>query len=181
MKIEKCEKVTDKALNRNIILAVLGILLCLTMLSASTWAWFDDSVTSVQNNFTSGEYLIEVVITDSEGNAAQSVTDRDGKARYRLSANGVYSITLTGKGTVSGGYCIIEYADGELYSQQIYTEKTESTPKQITFSFCAELDTELLFSACWGYYNGEPDVTDGCEILLSESDEPIEADGEEGR
>ena len=180
MNIKKRELTADKALNRSIVLAAVGILLCLTMLSATTWAWFGETVSSMENSFSTGNYLVRVTLSDGEGNILDGETDEDGRQLYRLEAHKRYLVTLTGEGSVSGGYCVLKYGDTTLYSEQIYTQSTESTPKQITFSFGVNTDGQFSISSCWGCYNGEPDITDGAEILLGESNGQLADGGESG-
>ena len=163
----KGEKITDKALNYNIISAVIGVILCLASLTAATWAWFGDSVSSIENDLSTGVYSVSVSVTDSAGNVLKAKNDTEGKEFYELSANEKYSVTLKGEGTVSEGYCILKCGNESLYTQQIYTENTQDSPNQITFSLTSASDGSLYISSCWGLYSETPQLTDGCDHLLS--------------
>ena len=165
-RIEKGKKITDKALNYNVIAAVIGVILCLSSLTAATWAWFGDSVSSVENTLKTGVYSVSVEITDENGTALIKQTDVDGKDFYALAAGERYSVTLAGEGTVSSGYCILRCGKEELYTQAVYTEVSTESPKQITFTLISNESDELYISSCWGSYSELPQLTDGCEYAL---------------
>ena len=152
-KISDDEKITEKSFTFNIVASVVGVLLCLTSLTAATWAWFGDSVTSPVNEVQTGQYSLDVSVTPQGGAAL----DPEENGSYMLTKDVVYSVTLKAEGNVSTGYCMAKFsglADDEsnkFYSVQIFTnERPEKTPKEITFLLTAAEDCDVSFSALWG-------------------------------
>ena len=168
LKVKENDKVTDKALTFNLAAAVIGIILCLASLTAATWAWFGDSVSSASNTVKTGIYSLSVIIEDADAAPVTKSGDPEGKEFYDLEAGKRYKITLTGEGSVSVGYCILKHGETELYTEQIYTEATDNTPKSISFYITAETDTRLYISSSWGKYGGSPDIeADGDYTLFA--------------
>lgn len=166
-KVKDGEKVTDRALASSLITAIAGIILCLASLTAATWAWFGDSVSSASNTVQAGFYSVTAKVKDSAEAQLESKEDADGNEYYELLAGERYEITLTGEGSVSGGYCILEYGENELFTERIFTAENESTPKKISFSVVAEQSIKLYIGSSWGKYSGTPDIIDGGEYELA--------------
>jgi hypothetical protein len=162
-KISDDEKITEKSFTFNIVASVVGVLLCLTSLTAATWAWFGDSVTSPVNEVQSGQYLLDVSVMkqgSSEAVAPKPVSTDPNKL-YKLDP-GEYVITLTGGGNVTTGYCKVEFGGNEkpFYSEQVFTDestKTESeAPRKISFVLKVEgAAIDVSFSALWGTYSSD--------------------------
>ena len=174
IKVKENEKVTDKAMTYNLVAAIIGMILCLASLSAATWAWFGSSVSSSSNTVKAGIYSVDVEIKDEAQTALEAKKDSEGREYYELSSGERYEIVLTGEGTVSSGYCILEYGGRELYTEQIYTDSTEHTPKSIGFYFVAENDARLYVASSWGKYGGTPDLIAGGEYDASSLVQTVE-------
>ncbi len=172
-------KVTDKVLTYNIAAAVIGMILCLASLTATTWAWFGDSISSTQNTVKSGAYNIDIAVSEkvSESSFSQVLpsVDAEGKVYYELEAAKTYKIELAGNGTVSTGYAVLKCEDKTLYTEQIFTSASDKTPKQISFTVDTNDATRLYISSCWGTYSGVPDMTDGGDYDLLSA---IQSDGQ---
>ena len=167
IKVKDNEKVTDKALASNLVAAVIGIILCLASLTAATWAWFGDSVLSASNTVQTGSYSVSAQVKNSSAEQLEAKKDAEGKEYYELSAGERYEITLTGEGTISGGYCILEYGENELLTERIFTAANEDTPKRISFYVVPSENIKLYISSSWGKYGGTPDINDGGDYVLT--------------
>ena len=76
-----------------------------------------------------------------------------------LEAGQTYKVTLTAAGNApSGGYCKVEGGDVPLYTETILPNES------LTFTLIPETDAVYTFTAIWGKYSGEPDITNGCTI-----------------
>ena len=58
------EKVTEKALRRVLISSICSILLCMTCLVSTTWAWFTVSVENTRNEIWIAAPKVSVTIKD---------------------------------------------------------------------------------------------------------------------
>ena len=65
--VPRGERVTEKHLRRVLASSVAGILLCMTCLVSTTWAWFTVSVTSENNEIHIGSLSIRLCVTDKAG------------------------------------------------------------------------------------------------------------------
>lgn len=177
-RIPKDGKVSDKTFTYNIVAGVVGILLCLTSLTAATWAWFGSAITSDKNTITSGQYSVTETVINIKDSENTEVVSVDGV--YVL-YDGTYSITLTGAGTVSTGFCTVSITenteDGEKISkhtQQIFTPGSENTEEgklsEISFELTVKNcdSVRLTVTPCWG----TSAVTDGkiCDAGVYEYD-----------
>ena len=167
--VPKEGKVSDKTFTYNIVAGVLGILLCLTSLTAATWAWFGSSITTQNNSIQSGQYFVEKTVAHQTANAegqTENVTlSADEKDVYTLKAGQEYRITLVGQGSVSTGYCKVTISEQEnetetpkasTHTQQIFTKDyaapTEGKAGSISFDLLVsgEKDVQLTIEPCWG-------------------------------
>ncbi len=167
--VPKEGKVSDKTFTYNIVAGVLGILLCLTSLTAATWAWFGSSITAQNNTIQSGQYFVEKEVkheaTNGEGQNETLILDANENDVYNLEAGKTYHITLTGQGNVSTGYCKVTVsqekegavtASASMHTQQIYTEDyivpAEGKVGSISFDLIVNGDGKfkLTVEPCWG-------------------------------
>ena len=162
-------KVSDKMMTFNIVACIIGMLLCLSSLTAATWAWFGDSITSPVNQVQTGEYKIVVQITDSAtGN--EILPDSDGA--YAVAAGGIYDIKLAASGSVSTGYGAIRFVsdnENKFYTPQIFTESSEKSPNFISFKLISSKNETLVVDSWWGTLstpNEERDIQDGASYTF---------------
>ena len=62
----------NRSTKRALLMSVLSLLLCVSMLIGTTFAWFTDSVTSGRNTIQSGN--LDVVLEYWDGNSYEEVT-----------------------------------------------------------------------------------------------------------
>ena len=156
--VPKDGRVSDKTLTYNIVAAAIGILLCLTSLTAATWAWFGSSVSTQSNSIQSGQYDVSVSV--AELGDTETVLAADANNNYRLEAGKTYRVTLAGLGNVSTGYCSIRLTGSTetVHTQQIYTPEfaDASAGKKAEIDFELSVGEELAGSVelfvipCWG-------------------------------
>lgn len=171
--VPKEGKVSDKTFTYNIVAGVLGILLCLTSLTAATWAWFGSSITSPKNSIRSGQYLVEKTVehktVNSEGQAENVTLSASERDVYFLTAGQQYHITLKGSGTASTGYCKVTVYEADengattsetsMHTQQIFTKASEGKAAEISFDLLVSgsKDVQLTVEPCWGTSAKEED------------------------
>lgn len=165
--IPKYGRVSDKTFTYNIVAGIVAILLCLTSLTAATWAWFGSAITSDKNTISSGQYDVTrtvLMITDGEPLEVVSVDEV-----YVLYA-GTYKITLSSEGTVSTGFCTVSITENSedgakltKHTQQIFTPEhtTNGDGRCSEISFMLTVknceSVRLTVKPCWG----TSAVTDG--------------------
>lgn len=69
------EKVTEKHLMRVLISSVCSILLCMTCLVSTTWAWFTVSITSENNVIGIGQWTEPAAVADETTQATTANTE----------------------------------------------------------------------------------------------------------
>ncbi|MBQ8850431.1 MAG: hypothetical protein IJ011_08890 [Clostridia bacterium] len=192
--VPKDGKVPDKTFTYNMVAGVLGILLCLTSLSAATWAWFGGSVTTENNTIQSGQYGVteNIIVKTTDGD--QEVPP-DEYGVYNL-GKGTYHITLTGTGTVSTGYCIVTLKQQsgtdtqsdtganatQKHTQQVFTSEymnnateADKAGKVSSISFDLLIGEEnnnstvqMTIEPCWGTSSvpNTEKIVDGCKCTF---------------
>lgn len=88
--IPKGEKVTEKALRKVLISSVCSILLCMTCLVSTTWAWFAVSIENTENVIQIATIKETVTIANAEDNTVIELQN----GTYTL-VNGIYNITVS--------------------------------------------------------------------------------------
>ena len=157
-------KISDKMMTFNIVACIVGMLLCLSSLSAVTWAWFADSIISPVNQVQTGEYRLAVKITDSDtGNEISP----DSNGMYQLTADVIYDVELAATGSVSTGYGAIRFSsddENKFYTPQIFTVDSEKSPNLICFRITSSKNENLSVDSWWGTLStpdAERDIQDG--------------------
>ena len=181
--VPKDGKISDKTLTYNIVAGVLGILLCLTSLTAATWAWFGSSITTQSNSIKSGQYDVSVSVVERSDAETETALTADENDNYKLEAGKTYSIGLEGLGNVSTGYCAVRLTGSTetVHTQQIFTPefaaaeagKVDKISFELTISDELTEGAELSVIPCWGssalpaedkLYDGHSYTFDGSSI-----------------
>lgn len=111
-------KERSDGLNHILAPSVLGIVLCGMLLSGVSWAWFTASGSSGVSAIQSATYTVSVAI-EQDGISEPVAADENGVYTLRGLERGTYVITITAVGSANTGYCKVELADREYYTQQI--------------------------------------------------------------
>ena len=153
----------DKAFIRSIAISFFAIIVCVVLLSASTFAWFTTTVES-ENNITSSVYKLDIGVKYSITDGTEVVnplTDADGNLSYLLEGGKVYTVTITAlTDNVTGktGYIKMVYGENTLYSEQIDRGET------ISFTVEYSANTRITIIECWGMSSrpdSERDINNG--------------------
>lgn len=143
------DKLTDKAFSRLMLTSVLGILVCIMCLCSATWAWFSTDISSDSNTLGTGNFGLNVAITDANGTTVTISERDDGTSVCTLGEAGQYTVTLTmtEDTTVTKGFCTIKADGGSYQSASINIEGTNP----FVFTLDAAKDgMTVTFSPSWG-------------------------------
>ena len=66
-----------KSTKRSLLLSVLSLMLCITMLLGTTYAWFTDSVTSGKNKIVAGNLDVELTHNNGPTLISAAFVDND--------------------------------------------------------------------------------------------------------
>lgn len=155
------EKVTEKALRRVLISSICSILLCMTCLVSTTWAWFTVSVENTRNEIWIAAPEVSVTIKDGLG---ADVAPDNGV--YDLAANRDYTLTLKLIGEVGSGSDL--KVDRPVYAimtvlkekdSQSYYVAINDTPFTLN-GFELDMPAKLSFIVSWMKGNAGPLNTD---------------------
>ena len=149
--VPKEGKVREKVLFSRITVAVIIMLIWMSAIGFTAYAYFTCSVTSGINTITSATYGMETEIVDSDDSQTKlEPSSQDGMTSIYEVGAGVYNITLTATGTATTGYCKIEVkGTGKtvtLFTQQISPGGT------ISFTLVPNADATVVITPQWGTY-----------------------------
>lgn len=124
------EKVTEKALRRVLISSICSILLCMTCLAGSTWAWFAESVENkeIVIKIAKAERSVSVKLADDDSEVALSK-----EGNYDLKQGTKYKIAVAVQSDSSG-----EDAFGRkqsIFVSMTVSYQTERQPENYVFEF----------------------------------------------
>lgn len=151
------EKVTEAAMTRSIMAAVIGIVLCMACLFGTTWAWYSSSVTS-------GVSVTEGANFDFSVDITENVVETDGVYTFE---GGEHTVTLTKTGTAEKGFCKVEAKKSGEDSETTSYYIVDFTSQE-SIEFIAKGSGTLKLIPMWGTpaegYNPIPD--NGIELTL---------------
>lgn len=150
------------AVKLTLIVCILCAIVCVCLFSATTYAWFSDSVTATGSNIVSADYSIISTLYKDETTVAPTTSTALGVKEYDLTA-GEYKITFTAQGSASTGFAFIKVktASGTstYYTQQI-TPNAECT---ITLSLAVDAIVTLDYQ--WGNHGRTENVITNSLII----------------
>ena len=135
------DKSIEKAFKQNILISVVGIILCMILLSSTTWAWFTASISSDDNTIKSA-YCNVTVGAERDG---VSVESSDGV--YQLLGGVRYDFRISADGTADSAYCIFRINGKDYYTAQIPTAEPDN---YMTFSLQFTTATDVEVITRWG-------------------------------
>lgn len=158
MEQQNKEKISDKAFARLILTSVLGILVCIVCLSASTYAWFTDGEIGASNKIQSAsECLFSALVYTNDTDELVATVDTQNPITLKI--KGDYTVTLTLPSGSASGYLVVRVGSQEYYSD--YLQRNDSTNQTLTFTLKADTETSVTLFARWGIYSDESDVQNG--------------------
>ena len=149
MQEKNTEKLTDKAFTRMWIASVISILICITCLGSTTWAWFLAGHSSNENTLQSGRFALDVTATGDQNTDGAEITVLPSGKTSCTFAQGRYTVVLTTTldTTVKTGFCTVLVGDREYHTDAIDIDGNNS------FTFTLDVaadDTKVIFSPSWG-------------------------------
>lgn len=166
--IPKHSKIPDKAMFVRIITTIVIVVMCLSAMSITAYAYFSYNITSGSNIIKAANFEADVSITVTEKDSSATVeVTKQKNASYtaNLKAGKIYTITLdeSDGSTAKTGFCIVSAINcpDVYHSQQIGADSAvegEFTDKVI-FQLKVTADTTVTFLSHWGTssYYGESD------------------------
>ena len=179
------QKVTEKHMRRVLISSICSILLCMTCLVSTTWAWFAISIENEQNEIVTAE--LTDLLTDLTVRQGETRIEPSNDGSFSIKKDTEYELTITRIPNTDDlnqkmkfyGSFIIRYTEGE--------DKTEIYRATIidTFSISIKINTnaKLSIEVSWlepkngTWLTGDPitiEVEEPTEEPTEQSTEPTE-------
>lgn len=162
--VDNRDDLADKTFIHSLTVCVASILLCLILLSATTWAWFGDNISSASNSIQAGNCTVSVDVKNS-GTNVEPQANTDSAYTFIFGAEKQYTVTITSMGTAKSSYCILIVDGKEYYTEQI---STVSPDNSITFTMSFTNETPVQIITRWGTYhadNAARDIYGGKEYV----------------
>ena len=140
---DNAKSLSEKAFVQSMVISVLSILLCIVCLCTMTWAWFGENVSSASATIKTGNCIVNVVVSYTDGENVVELTP-DILGAYELKKDIDYTVAISVSGTASSAYCRFAANGNENYTQQI------ATGSQMTFTMKFTEDTTVILDKYWG-------------------------------
>ena len=140
------QKITDKAFSRVLISSVLSIILLLTCLTGTTWAWFMVDIENTDNVIAIATITMDATVLQENG----TTVTRESDGSYAL-LGGTYTLQLQAETNATG-------SQRTIYVLLTLTQMEETTQYYVPFSGGQTAgDTPIVvntpaiasFSVCW--------------------------------
>lgn len=136
--------------------SMLAICICAICLCGASWAWFTASTSTGTTAIQAASYSVNV----SAENESVKIASESGTFTVTFTTAGSYTITLTPSGTAGTGYCKINFADVDHYTDQL-------TSDSLRFTVNADADSKLTITPQWGCYSGTATIQGGDVITVT--------------
>ena len=136
--------------------SMLAICICAICLCGASWAWFTASTSTGTAAIQAASYSVNV----SAENESVKIASESGTFTVTFTTAGSYTITLTPSGTAGTGYCKINFADVDHYTDQL-------TSDSLRFTVNADADSKLTITPQWGCYSGTATIQGGDVITVT--------------
>ena len=180
------QKVTEKHMRRVLISSICSILLCMTCLVSTTWAWFAISIENEQNEIVTAE--LTDLLTDLTVRQGETRIEPSNDGSFSIKKDTEYELTITRIPNTDDlnqkmkfyGSFIIRYTEGEEDKTEIYRATIIDT-----FSISIKINTnaKLSIEVSWlepkngTWLTGDPitiEVEEPTEEPTEQSTEPTE-------
>ena len=161
MEQQNKEKLSDKAFARLTLTSILGILVCIICLSATTYAWFTGSVQVKGGNFKAADACLLSVSVYKDG-AEEAIIDTQTPITFEC--EGTYTVTLTLLKESASGYLVLTVDGQEYYSD--YLQGNNENDQTLTFTLNVTTAQSVSFTARWGIYSGDCHVKNGETLTI---------------
>ncbi len=151
--VPKYGKVKEKIMLIRTAMTVMIMVVCLSAMSFTAYAYFSHNVTSGSNIIKAAHFEAQITINDG----AVELT-KDGKYQVAaLEAGKEYSVTLaapTAPGSAKTGFCVITYEGGQTiyHTQQLGTDESiaDGETPFIKFTLTVSQNAKVFFLSHWG-------------------------------
>lgn len=164
MNKQNTEKLSEKAFIRLLLVSVIGVLLCIVCLSATTYAWFTGSAEGNHNKIQAADACLLSVTVHKNGVAEALATVNTSTPVTLDVTEGEYTVTLTLPQGSASGYLVIGASGQSYYSA--YLQRNETADQELSFTLCAESAQALTLTARWGIYSDDCQVDNGGVLTL---------------
>ncbi|MBO5224465.1 MAG: hypothetical protein J6C23_08140 [Clostridia bacterium] len=104
--MEKNKKLIKGSVRLTVIVCVLCAVMCFCLFSATTFAWFTDSVTASNSTMVSADYSVISTLSKEGTTVTPDVATASGIKEYNLTS-GIYKIEFTAQGSATTGFAFI--------------------------------------------------------------------------
>ena len=142
-------KMHEKTFFARIAVSVCIIVIFLSAMGFTAYAWFSADVTSSLNKIATASYNLDIVVkTENE-----EVTINNNS--FTAAAGESYEVTLRYKtgATAQTGFCIVKIGETEYHTKQISAQdnaETAEDEREFTFYITANEEALVTFTPCWG-------------------------------
>lgn len=165
-------KMREKAFLARITASVIAIIMCLSAMCITAYAWFSGSIISSSNTIQSAKFDPSITVCVKDSTEAVTLTElTDKECRASLSADTLYEVTLErASSSAKTGFVIIT-ADGcnnTYHTQQIGLDGETDTPS-ITIYLQVSSPCNVTFKAHWGtssHYDDYKNNGDNNELYI---------------
>ncbi len=144
---KQCKSYVKKSIRTMLFVCALCTIVCVCLFSATTYAWFTDSVTADNSKMVSADYSITTILSKDSQTVAPSLTTSSGMKEYSLTA-GEYQISFTAQGSATTGFACIKITNDQgvvsYFTNQIAPDNTE------TIKITCTQDVVIKVTYQWG-------------------------------
>ena len=156
-RIQEHEKIREKVLVSRVIVAVIGILVWMSAMGFTAYAYFTSSITSGSNTIVAATYGAEITVARDENNTQTKVTPTVNQTIHTYSlVKGTYHVVIKATGNAQNGYCKIVIGDVKsedsikYYTIQMSTDENASKSQLEFVVECYNDNAELHIIPNWG-------------------------------
>ena len=148
--------------------SIVCIVLCMSAMGFSAYAYFTASVSSSMNQIQAANYSLSVQspikLVNDRGSVAADSTNPN---KYTMTQPGMYDFTLIKSGNASTGYCKIFINGNEVAVTKQIAEDA------LTVRIETAQETVVEFVACWGTYSSEERFDEVGRMVVVDKDKNV--------
>ncbi len=177
------KKVTEKDLHRVLFASICSILLCMTCLVSTTWAWFTVSIENTGNTIEIATITASVAVTNQERTAVAA----SGDGSYVLNA-GEYNICIALEDETSADakllnnskptvYVVMTVSGGDTIEYRLLTFEKREAAQNCQLTVIGDAQAMVSFSVSW--VEPASETADGSEpVVIGTVESETEPTGE---
>ena len=145
-------KIREKVMLTRLILTITIVIVCLTAMSITAYAYFSYNITSSFNTIKAAHFEADVLITITDSNNEPVTVTKSGKAKTANLEAGKYTIELSkGDCTAQTGFCILTIDDKSYFTDQIGVDTDKAlTDANVKFELWLSSPTKIEVLSHWG-------------------------------